>query len=961
MSRKQLDDFSAAQELDRFMLNEVKKRFIEINSQRLTHTSMGLNDSQRYFFQALPLLLHINNPLFPGFISRETPCSIEGFEPSPQQISALKNLIRPYEFRKEFKTTHHILSVFMMGSTGSIAHSGKSDMDIWICHQPNLSPTQKSELDRKLKALEYWARRFSMEVHFFMVNAVEFKNQIRAGDLDEEDCGSTQHFLLLDEFYRTAVLLAGRYPAWWLVPPKLERKYSECVELILKNKFVNENEMIDFGGIPIIPSHEYLGATIWHLYKSIDSPQKSILKLLLTESYASEYPDTETACLLLKELVYSGISDTSQTDPYVLTYRKIERYLMRLEDYDRLELARRFLYLKVSTKLSKPSSRPNIHWRQNIMQDLVNEWGWGSQQIAYLDHVSNWKSPEVINERESMINEMTSSYHFLTQFARQNRSKVNIDSNELAILGRKLHAAFEKKKGKIERINPHIAPDISEESLLIRQTIVERKNAQQQASLTKQWQLIRNVPEDSNQKTVILKRAESPFEIIAWAFFNGIIARSTQLITPNTSSSHLMLEMRHILNSLENNYPEKHVIARHEAFATMPVWEKFHIFINVGVDPLQNDTKKGVQRLSSKIDALSFSGLKTNLIMSIDYLAMNSWKEIVTNRLEDENATLKLIQFILTECQNQVENPPAFQIECFSQSRSQQSVHRLQTLIEHLIITYFKSRYGLNSQFIINIGDEYLIIEHRNRIFQVHRCSNYQNLIRQLGQPKEKFCPIILDSYCLQNSLMQKILEFNVAETIQIFLKIESDHIHVLVLDEHGCFLDYKESEGDLRYLMQNLFRFVRAILDRRYSTIDLLMRTDGNDPIAFFEIQQLSGTSQNIKRRDVLGHFERISFVDVTAMVISRENNKFDYVIHCGAEEFSQAEYGEQVFEKVAQHILHIRKSDQNYPVRITDLDLSGLTPPTFGNFTTIHYLSYKTMIESKINQALRVLRQTG
>ncbi|MFP1528884.1 hypothetical protein ACLB1R_27335 [Escherichia coli] len=32
-----------------------------------------------------------------------------------------------------------------------------------------------------------------------------------------EDCGSTQHILLLDEFYRTAVRLAGKRILWNMV------------------------------------------------------------------------------------------------------------------------------------------------------------------------------------------------------------------------------------------------------------------------------------------------------------------------------------------------------------------------------------------------------------------------------------------------------------------------------------------------------------------------------------------------------------------------------------------------------------------------------------------------------------------------------------------------------------------------------------------------------------------------
>ncbi len=53
--------------------------------------------------------------------------------------------------------------------------------------------------------------RFRTGDPLFFINAEEFR-QGKLGDLTSESCGSAQHSLLLDEFYRTSVLLAGKYP-----------------------------------------------------------------------------------------------------------------------------------------------------------------------------------------------------------------------------------------------------------------------------------------------------------------------------------------------------------------------------------------------------------------------------------------------------------------------------------------------------------------------------------------------------------------------------------------------------------------------------------------------------------------------------------------------------------------------------------------------------------------------------
>jgi adenylate cyclase class 1 len=43
-----------------------------------------------------------------------------------------------------------------------------------------------------------------VEVSFFLIDENRFRHN-ESGSLGGEDCGSTQHILLLDEFYRTAV------------------------------------------------------------------------------------------------------------------------------------------------------------------------------------------------------------------------------------------------------------------------------------------------------------------------------------------------------------------------------------------------------------------------------------------------------------------------------------------------------------------------------------------------------------------------------------------------------------------------------------------------------------------------------------------------------------------------------------------------------------------------------------
>lgn len=110
-----------------------------------------------------------------------------------------------------------------------------------------------------------------------------------------EDCGSTQHILLLDEFYRTAVRLAGKRILWNMVPCDEEEHYDDYVMTLYAQGVLTPNEWLDLGGLSSLSAEEYFGASLWQLYKSIDSPYKAVLKTLLLEAYSPGIPEPTSA------------------------------------------------------------------------------------------------------------------------------------------------------------------------------------------------------------------------------------------------------------------------------------------------------------------------------------------------------------------------------------------------------------------------------------------------------------------------------------------------------------------------------------------------------------------------------------------------------------------------------------------------------------------------------------------
>ena len=312
--------------IDALEMRAIRRRFNALNVDRLRLVQNSLEARQRVFIELLPLLFHINHPMLPGYLSNKTPCGVSDYAPGKRCIQAARKLAKSFSYQRRAQRRYSVHAIYLMGSTGTIAYSKSSDFDIWICHRPGLSDNDIDALRNKTDGISSWAESLGLEVHFFLMDDESFRNRKRQ-QLSNENAGSSQHHLLLDEFYRTGLLVAGRYPVWWLVPAEYENQYEEYVDKLIVNRFIKQNDIVDFGGLSHLPSDEFFGATLWQLYKAVDSPYKSILKILLMEAYANQYPDIEILAIRFKKCVQKADAQLDQLDPYVMMCNTVEEYL----------------------------------------------------------------------------------------------------------------------------------------------------------------------------------------------------------------------------------------------------------------------------------------------------------------------------------------------------------------------------------------------------------------------------------------------------------------------------------------------------------------------------------------------------------------------------------------------------------------------------------------------------------
>ena len=667
-----------AQGIDRKVLATLRARFLQLSQGRLWRAREGLSSRQQRVLTLLPLLLHINHPRLPGYVSGTTPAGIAGFEPDLGALVEAQRLTRAFTYRPQRDDAPRpLLGLYLIGSLGTLAQAEQSDMDVWVCHRADLDGDALAELRRKCQALEDWAATQGADAHLFLIDSAGFARGERTGTLSSDDCGHTQHYLLLDEFYRTAIWLAGQTPVWWLVPVYEEDRYQAYVQALLDKRFIHPHEHFDLGHLARIPPKEFVGAGLWQLYKGLESPYKSLLKLLLTEAYASDHPALRCLSLDFKAAVHANRLDLDELDPYVMVYRRIEHYLLRRGETRRLELVRRSLYFKVNQKLGS-AEQGRSGWQRSLLRRLTAQWGWDERTLRLLDSRSQWKVGQVLQSRRELVMELNHAYRFLARYARDSTADSHAEQRDLDVLGRRLYAAFERRAGKIEVINPGIAPDLAEDALTL------AHSPDRQAPGSHHWTLYPgNLTVHAWPAATPIKRNHELVELLTWAHRNGVIDSSTRLTLHPGINDLNERTLSDVLDCLCQHLPLPLPAISDTDLLQPSVANEVLLLVNVGGDPLHPDRASQVPMTSPRLDALDNAGALEQWVLSLDRLTLNSWNEVLVQRYDGVGALARCLHD-LHEARTQDRRRPRVNVRCFCDPHAETLEHRLAALLDSL-------------------------------------------------------------------------------------------------------------------------------------------------------------------------------------------------------------------------------------------------------------------------------------
>jgi adenylate cyclase, class 1 len=441
-----------------------------------------------------------------------------------------------------------IEAVYAIGSLGSVAQKPSSDVDCWICLSDPLGGLDavmdaadadaRSGLGRKLTALEAWAwEQFGLEVHFFPMNMADVR-QNNFGMSDKESSGSAQAALLKEEFYRTALKLAGRDLLWWAAPPLATQAEAESLLADL-TRFAPRiaAELVDLGQPQPIPAEEYFGACLWQIVKALHSPYKSVMKLGLLEKYAGQGQDMRLLCDRIKEAVLRGRKLAADVDPYLSLFTSIRKHYRLLSDATSLAIIGECLRLKTDVAPEDlPSEFENPDPAPEPLAAQETETGTFAAAMRLGGMVSQF---------------MVQAYLRIQAGIRSGGNAAQITPEDLTRLGRRIAANFAQQPHKVGLV-PFLSDDMA---------FTELSFYAEKAPGKRTIWAVKGKNKASGKVAVEslapIRRDTDVARLLAWLLFNGLYDPKQVVLAEKTCAPIALLDLQSLLADLATFFPRR--------------------------------------------------------------------------------------------------------------------------------------------------------------------------------------------------------------------------------------------------------------------------------------------------------------------------------------------------------------------------------------------------------------------
>ncbi|MFH0921403.1 MAG: class I adenylate cyclase [Fibrobacterota bacterium] len=421
------------------------RRFEAHNTRRLELLRSNLSEARRNVLDLIPFLLNEDAEGLPGNDLGRPLSGVSCFTFTPRLQQLAKRYFPEYRIRQRGRPSMAVVFLSVMGSAGTMAFTGESDIDFWVgIDGTRPDPAALAALEKKLRAIEDWAFAIAgLEVHFFVAD-LERVRRDDYGETGGESCGTALGKLLKDEFYRTAIFLEGRRPYFWAMPVGVDDcAYHDYLALLSASLLFPNARFTDLGHVSAIHPTEYFGAALWQILKGLYSPFKSVIKMGLLDAYTGESEGRLPLCERYKKQLFDTRAEPP--DPYLFMVEEVRAFYSETSAKDPQLLLEQCFLIKNFLTAGQGTAEARAQFDRFL--PVAEKWGWGRKDLLDVAAFRSWDYERTETLRKRIARYFLDAYKRIRDRTRE--ANVRISDRDLTVIGKKLHCFFAQEPGKV--------------------------------------------------------------------------------------------------------------------------------------------------------------------------------------------------------------------------------------------------------------------------------------------------------------------------------------------------------------------------------------------------------------------------------------------------------------------------------------------------------------------------------
>ncbi len=768
-------------------------KFEYYNQSRLKKLYDSITDEKTIeLFEAIPFLLVSNHRDLPGYVDYpEMLTGLQGYRPSSKAMSFIRSRFPSVPLSLPQNGREPFIEMFaLMGSGGTIAFNSESDFDFWVCaHVDRHDANSVAMFKRKCHAVETWiAERYGTEVHFFLNDIGKVKRNIFDDDSEETLAGSSLGELLKEEFFRSSIVVSGKIPFWWVVPPDADdRIYEDWLQAAAEGGIAGE--FVDIGNLYTVVREDFLGAALFQILKSLGNPFKSIMKLGLLERYLHSTSGNPFISNIIKRSVHEGILDTENIDSYIIMFNQVfDYYHFIMNDEIATDLLKTCFYLKVNPQVSSylKKSVTALPERVRRMMEYARQWQWHEAEVRKIDQFENWDIDSVNRLWNNTKKYILKGYKNILTSIQDRKNSHHITEEELRSISRKIYSHFSISDNKID--NSLTFKTYPPEKLLTAEFVRDREG-------NEFWVLSKRVIVEGYPAQIIIHKERNLLNLLVWVGLNKLyqkdftrmdISKGLYTVDPNF--------LRELIVELSVYFSFKRVELHNSYFLRDP----FPALSLVIINPFSKYAKK---------------------IEDMYFLYHNSWGETKYERFAGEGDVPKILVEILNGAlRTKADFKSSVRFVSSQPFKSSREFDRIVEFVGDAYAFFTEKKTAARMRYVTMVGNIYHVFTlKRSGHDEVVTSAAYDSevkLLYSLSYNTGVENAIRIDPAVVELNVLRTIIGRGRGDAVQIYYQIEHRYAYFYVSDERGALIFYRKTREMLYDYLARLYEYIQSFLN---------------------------------------------------------------------------------------------------------------------------------------------------